>query len=440
MGVSGPGGTLLRRCQRNRISLRLPPREVTSIDVQGEVDPRAVGVDKAAVDRIWQAVEHLYESGVHPAMSLCIRRRGRVVLNRAIGHAHGNGPQDGPEVPRIRARPETPFCVFSTSKAVTAVLVHLLDERGVLHLGDRVADYIPEFGRHGKEWVTLRHVLTHRAGIPSIPHEGLDLLELLGDDERIIELLAEAEPVSLAGRRLAYHAITGGFVLGEVVRRATGHTIREVLQTEILDPLGFTWMNYGVSEAEVDRVADNAFTGPGVPWPWSKLVERALGVPFAEATAISNTREYLTATIPSGNVVATADGLSRFFQLLLNGGVLDGVRVFSPRMIRRMVVETSYRELDLTLLLPLRYGSGLMLGGEHISPFGPGTPRAFGHHGFINVFGWADPERDIAVAFLTSGKPFVSGHLPRLLAVLDRISGAFPRSDPAAKPRARVAA
>jgi len=413
--------------RRNRIPLRLPPREVTSIDVEGEVEPRAVGVDRATVERIWHAVEYLYEAGVHPAMSLCIRRRSRIVLNRAIGHGRGNAPTDGPEVEKVRALPETPFCIFSASKAITAIVLHMLDERGLVHLGDRVADYVPEFAQHGKEWVTVRHVLTHRAGIPTIPHAD-EVLDLLGDQTAIMDLLSAARPKFAAGRRLSYHAVTGGFVLAEVVRRATGISIREYLQRELLDPLGFRWTNYGVDREDIPRVAVNAFTGPPPPWPWSKVVERALGVGMQEATRVSNTPEWLRAIVPSGNVVSTAEELSRFFQLLLDGGVQRGVRVFGPRLVRRAVVETSFLELDLTLMLPVRYGCGLMLGTERVSPFGPGTPRAFGHHGFINVFGWADPERDISVAFLTSGKPFVSGHLPRLLAVLDRISDGFPRA------------
>jgi len=422
--VQGPFGS-------NRIRLRLPPREVTSIDVEGEVEPRAVGVEREPVERIWGAVEHLYAAGVHPAMSLCVRRRGRIVLNRAIGHVRGNSPEDGPEVPKVPVFTDTPFCIFSVSKAITAVVMHVLDERGLIHLGDRVADYIPEFGQRGKEWVTLRHVLTHRAGVPTIPRESA-VLELLSHPEAIVELLCRAEPRSPAGRRLAYHAVTGGFLLAEVVKRVTGRTIREVLRDEILAPLGYRWTNYGVAPEDVPRVAENAFTGRPPPWPWSKVVERALGAGMAEATRISNTPEWLTNIVPSGNIVSTADELCRFFQLLLDGGVQDGIRVFGPRLVRRAVVETSYLEMDFTLLLPVRYGSGLMLGTERASPFGPGTPRAFGHHGFINVFGWADPERDISVAFLTSGKPFVSGHLPRLLAVLDRISEAFPRSRAAA--------
>src|SRR5438132_2755772 len=106
---------------------------------------------KAGVDRIWRAGVDLYRSGVHPALQLCVRRRGEVVLDRAIGHARGNGPQDPPDADAVLVTPETPFCVYSASKAVTAMVVHLLHERGVLSIEDPVAKHIPEFAAHGKE-------------------------------------------------------------------------------------------------------------------------------------------------------------------------------------------------------------------------------------------------------------------------------------------------
>ena len=164
------------------------------------------------------------------------------------------------------ATTETPFCLFSAAKAVTAMVIHKLDEKGVLHLEDRVSEFIPEFGRHGKERITIRHVLAHRAGIPNLPPEALDL-EMLTEPGRIVDILCDSEPRSRPGRFLAYHAVTGGFVLAEVVRRVTGQDIRTVLAKEVCEPLGFRWMNYGVAPSDVPLVAVNAMTGPSPPWP-----------------------------------------------------------------------------------------------------------------------------------------------------------------------------
>jgi CubicO group peptidase (beta-lactamase class C family) len=394
---------------------------VTTYDPASEVDPREVGMTRDGVATIWEAVERLYAVGLHPAAALCVRRRGRVVIDRAVGFARGGGPGDRREEEPVLATPETLFTIFSASKAFTAMLIHLLDERGALHLDDPVAEYIPGFGRRRKRWITLRHVLTHRAGIPTIPGSYIDL-DLLTQPERIIELLCEAEPVSRPGRRLAYHALTGGFVLGEVVRRVTGRDVRAFFKDEVLDPLGFQHMNYGLARADLPKLARNYFTGLPIAFPMTALTKRALGVGFAEACQISNDPRFVEAIIPAGNVIGTANEVSRFYQLLLDGGEMDGVRIFSPQTIRRAVSEQTYFEIDLTLGLPMRYGLGFMLGGRRLSLFGPNTGKAFGHLGFTNVIAYADPEREVAVCLMTSGKPLLAPAVRHVYNVLRRIT------------------
>lgn len=393
--------TLVTRC---RVPKSL--ESVTSIRYDAEVKPRDIGVSPDAPARIWSAAEQLYRSGIHPAIQLCVRRHGQVLLDRTIGHMSGNGPDDPPDAKKVLATPDTPFNLYSASKAITAMVIHLLDQRHLIHLDDPVCEYIPEFGVHSKQWITIRHVLTHRAGIPNVPRDVMDL-DLLKHPDAIVQLLCEAEPVWRAGRQLAYHAITGGFILGEVVRRVTGKSIRTVLHEEILRPLGFRWLNYGVAPRDLKRVAVNYFTGlPPLP-PLSTVLDRALGVGFREVTELTNDPRFLTAIVPAGNVIATANESSRFFQLLLNGGELDGVRIFEPRTIRRATSEQSYLEFDLSLGVPLRYGMGFMLGGKWFSMYGLDTQHVFGHLGFTNVVLWADPERQVAAALLTSGKPLL---------------------------------
>ncbi len=420
---------------RSRVAhIRVPPdlRAVTSRGATSQAELRSLGVTGDGVAAIWRAVEALYRTGLHPAIALCIRRRGEVIIDRAIGHLRGNAPGDPAHTPAIPITTDSPFCVFSASKAVTAMLIHLLDDRGPIHIDDRIAEYIPEFGAHGKGTTTIRHVLTHRSGIPSLTEAG-DKLDLLLDPTRIVDALCAAEPTWAPGRRLAYHAVTGGFILAEIIRRVTGRDIRQFLHAEVLKPLGFRWMNYGVAPADVPRVADNAFTGRHAPFPVSRIVERALGVSFEEAARVSNDPRWLTGIVPSGNIYATANEASRFYQLLLDEGTLDGVTVFDPRTVRRATAEASYLEVDLTLGLPIHYGLGMMLGSDHFSIYGPNTPLAFGHIGLSQVLTWADPDRDIACALLTSGKPFVGLHLIRTYGVLRAISEHCPPVPPRAR-------
>lgn len=418
-----------RRLRRIRHARCWVPRDLASItDIGEEEGPAAGGLARADVDAIWAQTLKLYRHGLSPMISLCLRRRGRVVLDRSIGYSHGGGPSapDGP-AGRTVATTRTPQCIFSASKAITAMVVHLLDEQGLLHIDDAVVEYWPEFagGLRGKSHVTLRHLLTHRAGFPS-GGERQDVATLT-DWPAIVRQLEEGELQSRPGHRLAYHALTGGFVLGEVVRRVTGKDIRQVLAEELLLPLGFERLNYGVPPADVPLVAENHFTGvPPFP-PVSQLARFMLGMSFERATELSNSPEYLTGIVPSGNVVGTAGELSRFFQLLLNGGELDGVRVLEPRTINRARQRTTFREIDTSFLLPVVYGLGFMLGGRTFSPFGADSAGAFGHLGLINIHCWADPARDISVALITTGKPLASDHLADHWRLLSLINERCPR-------------
>jgi CubicO group peptidase (beta-lactamase class C family) len=391
-----------------------------------EATTRESRTSRSAIDRVWRCVQALYRTGVHPAIQICIRRHGRVVLHRAIGHAAGNAPDDPPDAEPTPIELDTPIALFSASKAVTAMIIHKLDEQQVLHLEDRVVDFIPEFGSYGKDRITIRHVLAHRAGIPNLPARFVDL-DLLAEPDRVIEILCDSKPRGRPGSWLAYHAVTGGFVLGEVVRRATGRDIRDVLEKEIREPLGSRFLSLGVKSEDVDRVARNALTGPPPPPPIAQVLRRALGVGVREVVELSNDRRFLTGVIPAANVITTAEDLSAFYQCLLDDGSYNGVQVFDPRTVRRATAEHNQWEIDFTLGMPLRYGLGFMLGGDWFSLLGYGNPNAFGHVGYSNIFSWADPDRDIAVALLNTGKPIISVHVVRLLQLLFEINRAFPR-------------
>jgi CubicO group peptidase (beta-lactamase class C family) len=401
--------------------IRLPEDLEVATVIGAEEEPEAGGMDAEAIERIWNAALGLYRSGVHPALQICLRRNGHVVLDRAIGHARGNGPRDGGEAERVPVGTETPFCIFSTSKAVTALVIHTLADRGALSIFDRVADHIPEYARHGKGEITIGHVLAHRAGVQKLPREALDL-DRIDDTEFMTELLADARPASAPGRLLAYHAVSGGFILGEIVRRVTGRTIREVLAEEILEPLGFKWMNYGVRPEDIDRVGLSYVTGPPMMPPVSSLVTRALGQPLDRVVEISNDPRFLTGIVPAASVMTNANELSRFFEIFRRGGELDGHRVLSPEALDVALTEQSHLEIDLSLVFPTRFGYGLMLGARYVSLFGRDTQRAFGHLGLINIMGWADPERGTSAALITSGKPMLYPELPRFFGVNQRIT------------------
>jgi CubicO group peptidase (beta-lactamase class C family) len=397
------------------------PRDLGEITAVGDEEPaRAGGMEREGVERIWGSAQALFRTGVYPALQICVRRNGHVVLNRTLGWSRLG------DTPRV-VTPDTPFVIFSAAKAMTATVAHLLDDRGKLHIADRVAEYIPEYAAHGKDGITIEHVLSHRAGVANLPGEALSL-DNLEDPDYLLRIMCEARPRTRPGKLLAYHAVSGGFIIAEIVKRVTGKDIRAVMHEEILEPLGFRWGNYGVAPADLDLVGHSYPTGPPPLPPISTVLERALGLPPDEITRQSNDPRFLTGVVPAANTVTTADELSRFFELLRRGGELDGVRVMDARTIRRAIVERSYREFDLTLGAPMRHSAGFMLGADVVSLFGPDTDRAFGHLGFTNVLGWADPDRNLSVGIITSGKPILHPGLPLLWALTRRIGLEAPKS------------
>ena len=400
------------------------PADLDAVTAVGDEDPG--GLDPAALNRIWDAARHWYRAGMHPAIQLCLRHNGKVVLNRAIGHGWGNGPTDPPDAEQIPVSTETPFCVYSAAKAISTTVVHMLVERGSFSLDDRVCDYLPNYTGHGKERTTIRHVLTHSAGVPFAT--GRPDLRRMNDSDYARTQLGELKPIHRPGLMHIYHGLTWGPLIREIVSAATGRNIREILGTEILDPLGFRWTNYGVAEADVALVAPSHVTGKPLPAPLAAGLKIALGGSMTQIIPFSNTPLFLTSVVPSSNTVSTADELSRFAEILRRGGELDGVRILRPETLRAAVTQCRRLRPDVaTGLAPMRWGTGFMLGSKRFGPFGRDAAAAFGHTGLTNVAIWADPSRALAAGLISSGKPGGHPEAGRYGALLDRINAEIPR-------------
>ena len=399
--------------------------EVTSMGAT-EVDPASVGLAPDAVEAIWSAVVDFYNTGFHPALGLCIRRRGKVILDRTIGHARGNAPGASGEHELVLATPRTLFNFFSGSKSVTAMLIHLLAQRQALHVDEPIATFIPEFGRHRKDGITIRDLLTHRGGIPAAPSDAVDL-DMLEDPRQLLELIYELRQTYEPGTVPAYHAVTSGFVFAELVQRITGSDIRRFLHEEISKPLSMTHFNYGLPPERLHEAAHDACTGPRLVWPFKDIFDRSLGVSVDELIELSNDPRFRTGIIPSANLFGTPNDICRFFELLVSGGELDGMRVFRESTIRRAIAPQTPWQLDRMILLPMSYSMGFMLGTDPVGLYGFRCGHAFGHVGLSNILAWADPARDISVALMNSGKPLVALDTAYWPEIVRRISTRIPR-------------
>lgn len=374
-------------------------------------------------EAIWLHVRKLYRTGLHPAIALNIRHRGKLVLNRTIGHL--SNPVGG--VATDVVTPDSLFSLFSASKIVTATLVMALVEDGVISLNDRVVDYLPEFGRHGKDGIRIRHLLQHTAGIPNLPPIA-DIEATFQAGTVDLGPIFDLKPLSKPGERTAYHSIAGWQVLQAIVELVMKRPLPEVLRARLLDPLGIQNLTYGTDPERAARVARHATTGLKTPRFMSSIFTTNIGLDFDKAVELTNRDGFHTAVLPSANIVATPDEVGRFMEMLRMEGELDGVRVLKPETVRRMVTDVTPVRIDGTYRLPMRYGLGVMMGGDYFSLFGLGTKGVFGHLGLSNLVAYADPSRELSVAYLTTGKPMFAPGMVQWYRVMQRIANLVPRT------------
>lgn len=385
------------------------PRHAADVADIGTEDDSAIST--AQRDAIWRAMRHFYRMGMNPGVTLAVRHRGQLVFNRALGHRN---VETG-----VRLKVDDPVCLFSASKAVTATLVHALVEAGQLKLSDPVCKYLPEYGCNGKEHTTVRDLLAHRAGIPRIRNASP---ELMFDRVSGLQRLFDATPETPVGKRQAYHAITGGFILGEMIERITGKSLNTVLDEKFRRPLGMQYFHYGIEARESSKVPRHYLTGM-TPRLLNQYLEHAVGADLQQVVEVSNDPRFRDAIIPAGNLYATAEETTRFYQMLLDGGRWQGQQLLQADTIKRALRPVSAPfVLDGSLLLPVRFSAGFMLGARLASLYGVGTPRAFGHLGFISITTWADPARQLSVALLTTGKGVLGPQLPAMFRLFGEIN------------------
>ncbi|MFK8028903.1 MAG: serine hydrolase domain-containing protein [Gammaproteobacteria bacterium] len=386
-------------------------------DVGNEVsDLNELGLRSDYRETVWKAVQGWYRTGTQPFVSLCIRRRGELTVNRSIGHSHGTWSINGMASDAQVGSVDTPVGVFSASKALTALLIHGLAEENLIDLDQRVAHYLPEFACNGKQSITVSQVLSHQAGIPVMPKHMPP--ETLFDYDQVVDVLMRGPIQRTVGRGTAYHAVSGGYILGAVASKVTGQSLNQILRKRIAVPLGLESMHYGATLNNQHRVATNYNTGRPLRWPLSQLVETALGADWNTVIDLSNRKEFLSTIVPAGNAVGTANEWSTLMEILLNDGRVGEVKLFKSDTIKRATAFKAGSLIDGTLRVPSRFSEGFMLGSNPLSLFGPMTGQAFGHLGFINVFCWADPARELSVALLSTGKSLLGTHLAELARAL----------------------
>jgi CubicO group peptidase (beta-lactamase class C family) len=308
---------------------------------------------------------------------------------------------------------DTTALSFSTTKGVVATAAHRLAQRGALDLAAPVAEYWPEFSAAGKRDVRVEHLLDHSAGMHSLRGVVTDA-EMLLDWERTTDALAAAAPKYPAGTRHGYHAVTYGYLVGEVLRRATGSSsVDDVVQAEVAQPLGIDGLSIGARGARRDRLAtlltawpDETRTRRAVAW----LDRRRWLQPTIDAFLVDGFPEpFATGAIydaesPAVNGCFDARSLARMYSALATDEIVEG-RPFLAADVKARATAVRTTARDAVIGFPMRWRLGYHLvattGGVH--------PNGFGHFGLGGSGGWADPDLGLAVAMICNrmaGTPF----------------------------------
>lgn len=339
----------------------------------------------ALQEPVQAAIDALVASGEETGLQVSVLHAGRVVADAVAGIA-----DEGTGAP---VAPDTLFFAASAAKGVASSVAHVLVENGELDYEQRVAEVWPEFGAHGKDRVTLRDVLVHAAGVPGLWPEITPAD--LGQWDRVCAFLAGQRPWWEPGTETGYHALTFGYVLGEVVRRTTGRTLADALRDEIAAPLGVEdELHFGVPPRLVRGVARQGPDGaaPPRPEPGSPL-DSAVPPGVAPSAAFANRTDVLCADIPAQGTM-TARAAARMYAALL--GHIPGVRLVSPARLH-MMAATAFSGVDQVMGFPTSWALGYSqarLGAESR----PGS--TFGMVGSNGSAAYADIDSGVAVAVM----------------------------------------
>lgn len=346
------------------------------------------GYCKDGFDALQAQFADNFANGLERGASVAVTLHGEPVVDLWAGDADGNGTPWAED---------TIVNVWSTTKTMAAICVLMLADRGELDLDAPVATYWPEFAVNGKAAITTAQILGHTAGLsgwdPAITPDDLY------DWDKAVGILAAQAPMWEPGTASGYHALTQGYLEGEIVRRITGRTIGAFFQEEVARPLGADFF-IGLPESEESRVGEMVPPTTGLRGgdnvDLASIAGRSLiSAPITGAEC--NTREWRASEIPAAGGTGNARSVARVHSALANGGTVDGITIMSPAGVERILVEQAHN-VDLVLGMKMRMGTGFGLMSDLI-PLSP-NPRAFFWGGWGGSIAVVDLDAGLSVAYV----------------------------------------
>jgi CubicO group peptidase (beta-lactamase class C family) len=353
--------------------------------VQGVADPRFAGVIKL--------FKQLFPSRKYGGGALAIFIDGDPVVDVWTGWSDRAGEQ--------LWTADTGAMVFSATKGVASTVIHRLVDRGLLSYDEPVAAYWPEFGANGKDDITVRDLLRHRAGLSHLKGVTKDAVM----DHLQMEARLAAAPVDHLKGLPAYHALTYGWLLSGLARAVTGKGMRQLIRTEVARPLNTDGLYLGRPPADAaTKVAQIlAPQSTRANHLFNFVAPKVAGLPFSGAfgsmyfpgikSLMQGEMPALDGELPAANGVVTGRGLAKMYGALANAGRVDGKRFLSATLARGLAGTPRVRP-DVNMVVPMPFHLGY-----HESPI-PGLLKGFGHIGLGGTLGWADPETATGFAFV----------------------------------------
>lgn len=355
------------------VTVAEPPVEAAAFDVT----PEPLETPSAELPELFAELESQLELGLHHSASIAIYVDGQEVL-QFLSSKDGSG---------VTPEPQPLFRAFSSGKAMAAAVVWRLLDSGVLDVDAPVASYWPEFAQRGKTGVTVRHVLTHTAGLPHDFGRGdVDW----GDWGRMVDILASMPVEYEPGKVIHYHSITFGILVAEIASRATGLRFAELFEREVATPLHLKdtrfLVDYEDSETRgrVKRLhVPSGYNDPAMPWKMDWLLDNQI-------------------VSPGATCITTADDLARLYATVCEGGVTPESERWLSEGAAAEVFAVHACAYDIESMMKLRIGQGVWMFDEQPNRFAaPVGSRAFGHGGMGTSIGWGDPDHNVGVAIIT---------------------------------------
>ena len=375
--------------------INLPPLD----DVGSDALPQVCGFVQPGFESVAQVFRDNIRSHGDRAAAVCVYQDGRPVVDLTTDDLAAESVQ----------------LVRSVSKGVLAILAHHLAAEGVIDLDAPVADVWPEFGCAGKGSISTRLVLSHRAGLSAVDRTlGID--DVLSRD-RAVEALAHQQPLWPPGSAHGYHDLTFGWLIGEILRRATGQPVADLVRTRFAGPLGLDlWL--GLPPDELPRLVPLRLAEPSATGSYLDKLAEQLEDPTSlthrsylnpDVSPVEHDLAYLAAEVPSANGVSNARSLARLFAAAVSE--VDGVRLLTPRTVASAVVPQA-EGVDIVAHRYVRYASGFMLPYPMREMAGE-TTQCFGHYGRGGPLAFAEPESGLAFAYTSAQEQLHPASDPR---------------------------